>query len=296
MKVILAHGSVETSCEPQYLTALQQAALIGSYQSAAGLLDAVETTVIRLEDDPLFNAGYGSVLNHDGEVELDAAIIDGATGRCGAVAALQRVRNPVSVARQVLEKTPHVLLAGNGALRFARNMGFADYNPVAPLQQAAWERAKRELYAGREPDYSLFTGLPKACDTVGCVALDNDRLAAASSTGGSFLKLPGRVGDTGVIGGGIYANRLGAVVCTGLGEAFIRKHIAGWVIDRLEQGHSVKETARAAIAQITEQGAAGGILVLDRHGSYAACHNATSFPVALAIDGVIVENFTPERL
>lgn len=296
MNVILVHGSVETSCGPQYLAALRRAALAGYQALSRGILDAVEEAVVVLEDDPLFNAGYGSVLNRDGEVEMDAAIMDGTTGRCGAVAAIKEVRNPVRVARMVMEETPHVLLAGEGALKFARRRGFPPFDPVVDVQRDSWEKAVAALARGDEFRFSAFTGLPKACDTVGAVAVHNGGTAAASSTGGSFLKLPGRVGDTPVIGGGIYASPHGAVVCTGLGEAFIGCAGAAWTVNLLAQGVGVQEAAMAAIRRLGKTKATGGILVVDKDGHAAGAHNADSFPVALVIDGRAVDDFTPIRL
>lgn len=296
MDVILVHGSVETSCEPPYLAALRRAALAGYQALSRGILDAVEEAVVVLEDDPLFNAGYGSVLNLDGEVEMDAAVMDGATGRCGAVAAIKEVRNPVRVARRVMEDTPHVLLAGEGALKFARSKGFPPFDPVLDVQRTSWEKAVAALARGEAPRFSAFTGLPKACDTVGAVGVHDGRTAAASSTGGSFLKLPGRVGDTPVIGGGIYASPHGAAVCTGLGEAFIGCAGAAWTVNLLAQGAGVRQAAMAAIWRLAKTRATGGILVVDREGNAAAAHNADSFPVVLLVNGKVVEDFQPIRL
>lgn len=296
MNIILVHGSVETSCAPPYLASLRQAALAGYRNFESGLLDAVEKAIMHLEDDPLFNAGYGSVLNLDGEVEMDAAVMDGASGRCGAVAAIQNVKNPICVARKVMEETSHVLLAGQGATRFARSKGFPPFDPVTNQQRASWEKAMAARERGENLEVSAFTGLPKSCDTTGCVALQNGCAAAASSTGGSFLKLPGRVGDTPIIGGGIYASPKGAVVCTGLGEAFIRHQTAAWVLNLVAQGVNITLAARAAILQLEAEKAVGGILAIDTMGNVAAVHNSDSFPVALVCDGKVIEDFIPERI
>lgn len=296
MTVILVHGSVETSCRQHYLSALAEAAYRGYHARHGGVLDVVERAVMALEDDPLFNAGLGSVLNDDGEVEMDAAIMDGPTGRCGAVAAIRSVKNPVCVARKVMEETPHVLLAGEGAVAFARRNGFGPFDPVIALQRAAWEQARAARARGEECSFSAFTGLPVACDTVGCVAVLEGRPAAASSTGGSFLKLPGRVGDTPVIGAGIYATPFGAAVCTGLGEACIELFTAAWTLNLIAQGVGAVEAARAAIRRITCRGATAGILAVTAAGEVAAVHNASSFPVILLRDGRVIEDFTPVRV
>lgn len=296
MDIVFVHGSVETSCEPMYLDALAMAAIKGYESIKLGLLDAVEQAVMEMEDNPLFNAGYGSVLNYDGEVEMDASIMDGANGTCGAVAAIQNVKNPVHVARKVAEETSHVILAGKGATDFARKSGFAYFNPVTDLQRSSWLKAREILDQGKELSYSAFTGLPASGDTVGCITVSKGRTAAASSTGGSFLKLPGRIGDTPVIGGGIYASPYGAAICTGLGEAFIRFNMAAWVVNLLAQGVDVVSAAKTAINRLIKNNVSGGILVADQRGNVAAAHNTDSFPVALVIDGQLIKDFKPELI
>ena len=173
-------------------------------------LDAVTAAVVVLEDDPFFNAGRGSSFNSDGEIEMDASIMDGAGLRAGAVAAVRRIRNPILAARAVMEKTRHVLLAGDGAERFARKQGLR-------LEPPEYFHTARRLTALRKKRVSYH-------GTVGAVALDAEgNLAAATSTGGYTGKMPGRVGDSPIVGAGTYAdNRACAVSGTGLGEAFIR--------------------------------------------------------------------------
>src|SRR5262245_5830650 len=182
-----------------------QAGLLLAQGGAA--LDAATAAVTTLEENRLFNAGTGSVLNQDGEAEMDAAVMAGHDLAFGAVAAIRRVRNPVLVARQVMERSGHALLAGEGAVQFARTCGFADYDPVRAESRAAWERGRTEARLG----------------TVGAVALDSEgRLAAATSTGGTSLKLPGRVGDTPLPGAGTYATPDAAASATGKGELVMR--------------------------------------------------------------------------
>ena len=295
MNIILLHGSVETSTDVPFLQGLEKSGSAAAHALCSGdVLDAAEAGVRELEDNPLFNAGYGSVPNRDGNVEMDASIMDGRTGRCGAVAAIQEVRHPVSVARKVMEDTPHVILAGQGALQFARENGFPYFNPLSDMQHQNWKNAvapKREQF---QTAYSLFTGIPKACDTVGCVVYSDGDLAAASSTGGSFLKLPGRVGDTPVIGGGIYANKHAAVVCTGLGEEFIRLHGASAVVEQIAQGVAVDKAAEHMIEAVSQSKVTGGILVVDSKGNFAAFHNSDSFPVVLMINGNRIADFEPD--
>ncbi|MFZ5634943.1 MAG: isoaspartyl peptidase/L-asparaginase family protein [Bacillota bacterium] len=301
MSVILVHGGVETSDAPSYIKVLQEAALAGFRALGTGHLDAAEEAVKVLEKSPLLNAGYGSVLNLDGEVEMDASVMDGATGRFGAVAAIREVAHPVSVARRVLEDTPHVFLVGQGATKFARSRGFPQADCVAPEMLQAWQKAIALKDQGSLPAVSLFTGLPaenrQACDTVGCAVSHQGRTAAASSTGGSFLKLPGRVGDTPVIGGGIYASQRCAVVCTGLGEAFIETLTAKYVDSLLAHGLHPQEAAEKAMARLVDKkGAAGGLLVVDSQNRYGAACNTRTFPVVLLIDGKIVDDFKPGKL
>lgn len=294
MYIIMVHGSVETSCDKPFLEALQEAALAGYAARKGGLLDAAEKTVIEMEDSPLFNAGYGSVLNLDGDVEMDASIMDGVDGNCGAVGAIKDVKNPISVARKVMEKTDHVLLAGVGATKFARKMGYPNFNSVTDEQKKSWEKAMSLKKEGKKLNFSAFTGLPKSSDTVGCIAYCDGETVAASSTGGSFLKLPGRIGDTPIFGGGIYASPYGAAVCTGRGEAFIEIAGASRAINHLANGLSAEEAATEVIKALDIRGdVAGGILVVDSKGNAAAVYNASQFPVALVIDGNVVEDFTP---
>ena len=293
MSLIMVHGGAGTERSNECLAALRQAALAGWQALDRGTVDAVERAAISMEDDPLFNAGYGSVLNLEGEVEMDASVMDGASGRCGAVAALKSVRHPVSVARQVMEQTPHVLLAGTGAVRFARAIGWPEFDPVTEYQRSAWRRAITGCQ-GSSKDRS--NSHRSGGDTVGCIAVLGSQAAAASSTGGIFLKLPGRVGDTPVVGGGILATNIGAAICTGDGEAFIEIRGAGAALDLLERGASAAEAAQEVIIRLNRRRAAGGILVADTAGNAAAAHNGQCFPVVLVIDGRVIEDFIPVKI
>jgi len=225
-------------------------------------LDAVCAAVVVLEDDPLFNAGRGACYNRDEQHELDAAIMDGATRRAGAVAAVSRIRNPVLAARAVMEKSRHVLLVGRGAERFAQNQGvkLAPRAYFATAGRLAALRARVEGHHG----------------TVGAVALDAEgRLAAATSTGGYTGKLPGRVGDSPIVGAGTYADDLCAVSGTGLGEAFIRTVLAYDVAARLRyRKQNLARATGAALARIAELGADGGVIAVDRRGNIAMPFNS----------------------
>lgn len=239
-------------------------------------LDAVQAAVVELENNPLFNAGRGSILNRDGRVETDAAIMDGATLRAGAVAAVSGVRNPVKLARAVMEASPHVLLTGEGAQRFAGQHGIELCDPeelVVPAQRAHW---------GKEHG------------TVGAVALDaQGHLAAATSTGGTFDKLAGRVGDSPLIGCGTYADGHAAVSCTGLGEDIIRTTLARHAAYLCEQGMEVAAAARKAIAHFTDKTRGeAGLILMDGGGHAGFARNSVHMPVcAMSSDaGVITES------
>jgi beta-aspartyl-peptidase (threonine type) len=226
-------------------------------------LDAVTAAVMVLEDSPLFNAGRGSCFNAEGEIEMDASVMEGERLRAGAVAAVRRIRNPVLAARAVMESSRHVLLAGTGAETFARRHGLqfesASYFHTA-LRRAALARNLKNHHG-----------------TVGAVALDQDgNLAAATSTGGYTGKLPGRIGDSPIIGAGTYAdNRACAVSGTGLGEAFIRAAVAYDVAARMRyRKESLARAAAAALANVARLGGDGGLIAVDRRGNVAMPFNS----------------------
>ncbi len=230
-------------------------------------LDAVEAAVRALEDDPTFNAGTGATLTSTGEVELDASIMEGASLRCGAVAAVRDVRNPVTLARAVMERSEHVLLAGDGASAFAREAGIPAYANallVTPRQRARWEAARRAASKG--------TGH----GTVGAAARDAaGHLAAATSTGGTSMKRPGRVGDTPLVGCGTYADdALAAVSCTGQGERIIQLTLARHAADLVGAGHSATYAARQAVALLGSRvHGTGGLVVVGPSGVVGFAHN-----------------------
>lgn len=227
-------------------------------QDGGTALDAVEAAVVVLEDNPLFNAGTGAVINSDGECELDASIMEGAGLRAGAVAALKDFRNPIRVARRVLEEGRHVLLAGAGAGRFAEHSGFV--RSRVPPRPAA-----------------------DSPGTVGAVALDQRaQCAAATSTGGIQGKLPGRVGDSALIGCGTYAGEAGAISCTGHGEAIMRMAMAKTAYDLLLSGTLPDEVTDRALAELTRRtGSQAGLILVDWQGRAAWRHNARRMPGCL---------------
>jgi beta-aspartyl-peptidase (threonine type) len=265
MLAILVHGGAGRWAPEEGTLAVAgvaRAAAVGWRALAEGgsALDAVTEAVVALEDDPLFNAGTGSVLNGRGEVEMDASVMTGDTLAAGGVACLQRVRNPVLVARRVMEATDCVLLAGPAALAFAREQGFGDHDTGVP----------RALRGGSAPG------------TVGAVALDAEgRLAAATSTGGRAGKRAGRVGDSPVPGAGNYASAHAAVSATGWGEHMLRYVTAKDVAERIARGASPDAALREALDDMARRfGEPIGAIALDARGSLAAVHGTEAMPHA----------------
>ncbi len=255
-----------------YLVSLRAALDAGKAVLAGGgtSLDAVETVVRTLEDDPLFNAGKGAVFTHDGTHELDAAIMDGRDLSCGAVAALTTVKNPISLARLVMEKSPHVFMAGTGAERFADEMKVPRVDPKYFDTPRRYEQLQAALRA-EKPEQEK-----KDKDTVGAVALDvHGNLAAATSTGGMTNKRFGRLGDVPVIGAGTYAsNRTCAISATGWGERFIRHTVAHDISALMEyKGMTLQQAADEVIHRKLEKGD-GGVIGVARDGSIALVFNS----------------------
>ena len=246
-------------------------------------LDAVEAAIRVLEDDPTFDAGIGSFLNAAGHVELDAALMDGATMRCGAVAAVRRVRHPISVARNVLD-SHHILLVGEGADAFAVASGAETCDPsifVVDRERARWEELRsQEGYTGR----AAF-----GHDTVGCVALDaSGRLAAGTSTGGTPNKVPGRVGDSPLIGCGLYADgELGGCSTTGWGESIIKVVLAKTAVDNLVGDRDPNDAAARAIDTLARRAdGLGGCIVLDAAGRVGWAHNTPRMACAFRTEAM----------
>ncbi|HEX4023249.1 MAG TPA: isoaspartyl peptidase/L-asparaginase [Steroidobacteraceae bacterium] len=245
-------------------------------------LDAVEAAVVVLEDAPLFNAGCGAVLTLDGTVELDAAIMSGTGLRAGAVAQVRHTKNPIRLARRVLEELPHVFLAGEGADAYAAEAGLAqvanDYFITALRREQL--AALQPLPAGSQPGPGMGSGSVHTLGTVGAVARDrHGRLAAATSTGGTPGKRSGRVGDSPVIGAGTYADDAScAVSTTGDGEWFLRLVQAYDIAARLRYGG--QDLARAVLEAIGERaprlGARGGLIAIDHHGQIVMRHNTAA--------------------
>jgi beta-aspartyl-peptidase (threonine type) len=245
----------------------------------ASALDAVEAAVTVLEDDEAFDAGRGSFLTRDGRVQLDALLMDGATLRAGGVACVERLRNPIQAARLVLDRSPHVYFVATGAEEFAQQHGIALIDNAELVLER--ERLRLQAAQAREragiPD-ATFAGLNSqddSHDTVGAVALDSaGNLAAATSTGGTLNKAPGRVGDSSIIGCGVYAdNRSAAASLTGWGEPIMKLVLGKWAVDRVPP-LGPEQSAQDAIAYLHArlQGH-GGIILLGPDGRYGIAHN-----------------------
>lgn len=244
-------------------------------------LDAVEMAVSVMEDDPTFDAGVGSVLNCVGDIELDAIIMDGRTLALGAVAAVRNIPNPVRLARVIMEDTYHTLLVGDGARRFAEQKGM---RLCAQAELTVPREIERFRKLQEVPDYHLsdeFT--PDPMDTVGAVAIDQaGDIAAATSTGGVHFKLPGRVGDSPLVGSGAYADNLtGGASATGHGESIMRVLLSKTATDALGRGLSVQEAADYAIRYMYERvGGFGGLILVDHRGETAFAYNTPHMAVA----------------
>ena len=268
---IVIHGGVGTiskempdSIKQDYLESLSKALTIGKdiLKNGGKSLDVVEQVVKFLEDDPRFNAGKGAVYTSEGTHELDASIMDGRDLSCGAVASVKTIKNPISLARLIMEKTPHVLLVGEGAENFGKLMN-VDIVPNnyfdTPRRFEQWQKSINQEIKG----------------TVSCVALDiYGNLAAATSTGGVVNKMPGRVGDTPIIGAGTYANNeTSAVSCSGKGELFI-KHGVAYSVSALmkDKNYSLKDAAEEMIHKKIIQGD-GGLIAVDKDGNYVMVYN-----------------------
>jgi len=244
----------------------------GVLKSGGASLDAVVAAITVLEDDPNFNAGKGAVFNHDGKNELDASIMDGATRRAGSVANVHRIRNPILLARAVMEKSPHVMMVGDGAEAFAQSIGMTLVDPKYFYTDKRWQELQDALReeAAQEKSTASKHG------TVGAVALDSaGRLAAGTSTGGMTNKRFGRVGDSPVIGAGTYANARCAVSATGWGEFYIRAAAAHDICARVEyRGEPVKQAADDVVMEVVPKlGGDGGVIALDADGNFAAPFN-----------------------
>ena len=301
-KIALAiHGGAGTilrsqmtpDLEREYRNGLEAALKAGWLILSTGgsSLDAVETAVASLEDFPLFNAGRGAVFTHEGEQEMDASIMDGSNLKAGGVAAVKNIKNPVKLARLVMERTEHVLLAGEGAIQFAEQAGAEMAPDEYFFTEHRWLQLQQALIDGRvHLDHTNISNaetqrrreaegsvpVSKSIGTVGAVACDrNGHLAAATSTGGMTNKKFGRVGDTPLIGSGTYADDTCAVSCTGHGEYFMIGVTAFDLAARMKyRGLSLEDAARETIDHLAKINGEGGLIAVDTHGNITMPFNS----------------------
>lgn len=287
---VIKKGSLTPEREKEFRAKLEEAVLAGyrALQSGKSGLDAVETTIRMLEDSPLFNAGKGAVFTADGINELDASIMDGKTLMAGAVAGLHHVKNPITLARAVMEKSPHVMMVGDGAEKFAKEMNielvdqkyFWTQHRWDALQDIIKQEKEKAARANKKVSQNIDLRLEAAnkFGTVGAVALDaSGNLAAGTSTGGMTYKKFGRVGDAPIIGAGTYAsNDSCAVSATGWGEYFIRIGVARDIAALMEyQALPIQKAADRVIHEkLQKLGGDGGIIAIDKFGNMAISFNS----------------------
>ena len=279
--VLVIHGGagvIAKDIAPEKEKAIRaelQKALEAGYavlKAGGSSLDAVSKAIVLMEDSPQVNAGKGAVFNHDGRNELDASIMDGTTLRAGSVANVHKVKNPILLARAVMEKSPHVMLVGDGAEAFAQSIGMPLVDPKYFYTEERWQQLQQALKeeAAKEKSTASLHG------TVGAVALDlAGHLAAGTSTGGMTNKRYGRVGDSPVIGAGTYANAHCAVSATGWGEFYIRTVAAHDICARVEyRGEPVAQAAKEVVMDVVPKlGGDGGVIALDADGNIATPFN-----------------------
>lgn len=283
---VIERAAMTPEREAEYRAALNRALQAGYTVLDHGgtALEAVTAAINLMEDNPLFNAGKGAVFNADGICELDASVMDGRTQAAGAVAALHHIKNPINLARDVMLKSEHVMLVGDGAEKFAQSLGYQ----LVPNEyfQTDWRREQLKKAQEQEKEKAGKKTAALAEDyftrqlrwgTVGCVALDKaGNLAAGTSTGGMTNKKYGRVGDAPIIGAGTYANNATcAVSATGWGEFFIRVGVARDIAAQMEyRGTPLREAAAATIAKVAKLGGDGGVIALDAQGNIAMEFNS----------------------
>ena len=277
--VLLIHGGAGS--DNSFTETLNRYAENSSRKVSGNPLDFVVDSVRLMEDDSSFNAGTGSVKRIDGSIQMDAAVMT--PNQIGAVSAIERVKNPVMVAREVMLQTPHVMITGDGAIKFARALGFEDYDPTTERTENIWKKTV-DYFNGKEVElperysnyykYAKIFGFPQAKDTVGAVARVDGKFAAAVSTGGSSPMMRGRVGDSPLPGAGLYAGEKGAVVATGIGEEIIRKMMCYDIYNRIGT-KPLSEIVKEKVAEF------GDVLVgviavsMDEYASYSNSSMAT---------------------
>ncbi len=285
--VIVVHGGAGV-WQPERIGAgiegVKEAAKVGFeiLKRNGSALDAVEAAVMQMEDDEVFNAGLGSALTIDKQIEMEASIMDGKTLNAGAVGLLRDIKNPIHLARLIMENTDHVFIVGHGAEKLANIFGLERRNPLTEYRVQAWRKEKEKLAKIRRLSklHKLIMSYPRLLEseTVGAVALDkNNDVAAATSTGGFTLKFPGRIGDSPLIGCGTYAdNECGACSATGIGEVAIKLVLAKTTCESMRNGNSAQEAVEKSItlANLKMNGLEMGLIAVDASGRIGAAHNS----------------------
>lgn len=280
MPSILIHGGAGNTPSDRSTEDVMRQAVVSSYdmlKQGSMAVDAAHHAICIMEDSGIFNAGLGSYLTKDGTVEMDAGIMDGKTMQCGAVGALTDIKNPISVARKVMYDSEHSIIVGHGALRFALSKGF-DRHETSPT-------------AMRMKDFEEMT--VQKYGTVGAVVMDtHGNLAAAVSTGGTWLKDAGRVGDSAIVGAGYYArNTTGAAVATGNGDVMLKSCITKSVCDMMSEFTARQAVNRAVLGLNDFDGGDGGVIAIDHTGSLSTSFNTKSMPVAYIYGSMRGEEF-----
>lgn len=294
---IVVHGGAINPMNEEFNKGVTDALLAGRdiLEQGGAALDAATRTIVAMEDNPIFNAGTGSWPNLAGEVEMDAIMVDGSVGTSGAVAGIRNVKNPILVARKVMEETDHRLLAGEGATKFARTLGFADYDPLTKERAAKWRDLRDKLSHGEQTSMTKYwskIGKFAKADTVGCVAVDcKGGLAAGTSSGGFPMKLPGRVGDVPIVNASTFASRKCGVSLTGHGEIIVHHMVARRIHDLVEEGASPQQAIEKEFTKVlqslpsSEDVLMAGI-VLDHNANVGMARNVDATPHAYIREGM----------
>ncbi len=302
--IIVVHGGAGTipdHLKEQVKIAIREAAESGwkILQNGGRALDAVEKAVMNMEDSPMFNAGFGSVLTEDGTLEMDAMIVDGTSHSVGGVAGVSRIRNPIHASRVVMEQSPHVLFIGEGAEKFYSSKGFDLVDPETLISQRSKDRLEKYRKERKQyGDYIKPQGDPERREkygTVGAVAIDvNGNLAAATSTGGVLGKLPGRVGDTPIFGAGTYADEELAFSATGVGEVIIKSVLGMKMKEGLIRGMKADEAAQFALDYLKNViGGQAGLIAVTKDGAFVATKTTKDLAFAVATSNGIVDFMEP---
>jgi len=289
--IVVTHGGAGSHFRLSFRTL--KAAHIAYDKLAAGaaaIKSCVEACRV-LEDDPVFNAGYGSKIRIDGSIEMDAGVMD-STGNMGAVIAITGIKNPILAAYEV-SKIPHIFLAGRGARQFARKCGLKSLNKTTKKAQRALKRAKKMLKERNLKGYYKIWNKHLSvlgCDTIGAVVLDRyGKFAAGNSTGGTTLMLKGRVGDSPIFGCGLYAGKAGAIAATGIGEEIVRRFLCYRVYERIEKGESTLEALKWGISLL--KNVPVGLIAVTRQGGFGISNRNMAYSVVETYDVTAVMNF-----